>query len=100
MTEPTLFEMHVPKPEPPKKEKKPRSAGWFPRTNGEMLMRGYEPSSATTYAKCRGCGADVEWWRTPTGRNLPMNPMPTPETPAIAHWSTCTKADSFRKGKA
>lgn len=100
MTEQTLFEMDAPRAEAKEtKAKKPkRSAGWFPQTNGEMLMRGYEPSVGPL-ASCRGCGAQVEWWTTPTGRRLPMNPMPTPTTPAVAHWATCTNAEKFRKAK-
>jgi hypothetical protein len=100
MTEQTLFEMDAPRAEAEEaKAKKPkRSAGWFPQNNGEMLMRGYEPSSGPL-ARCRGCNAEIEWWTTPTGRRLPMNPMPTPQTPAIAHWSTCTNPEKFRKAK-
>jgi hypothetical protein len=99
MTEPTLFEMDLPRTVPEKPKKAPRSPGWFPKTNGEMLMRGYEPSGSGAVAVCRACGAPLEWWQTPTGRALPMNPMPTPETPAIAHWSTCTDPNRFRKAK-
>ena len=98
MTEQTLFDMDLPRAVPEKPKKAPRSATWFPKTNGEMLLRGYEPGSGS-YAKCRGCGADIEWWKTPTGRALPMNPMPTPETPAVAHWATCTDPNRFRRTK-
>jgi hypothetical protein len=100
MTEPTLFEMDLPRAAADEaKAKQPkRSANWFPQNNTEMLMRGYEPNGGPQ-ATCRACNAPIEWWMTPTGRKLPMNPMPTPETPAIAHWSTCTNPDRFRKAK-
>lgn len=95
MSSQTLFDMDVPQPETPAKKRK-GSASWFPKTNGEMLMRGYEPSSGSN-AKCRSCQAPIEFWKTPTGKTIPMNLMPTPETPAIAHWATCKHAAEFRK---
>lgn len=99
MTEPTLFEMHEPKPEPEPKPKKARgSAGWFPKTRRELMLRGYVAGSGT-HARCQACAASIEFWRTPTGKVIPMDPMPTLESPAIAHWSTCTDPKRFRKDK-
>ena len=65
----------------------------FPRDAVEMKNRGYVFDNDAT---CRGCGDDIEWWVTPTGKKIPMNPMPSSSTPAVAHWSTCTEQDSFR----
>jgi hypothetical protein len=46
---------------------------------------------------CDGCHEVIEWWRTPNGHQIPMNPMPTPESPAIAHWATCPMVEQFQK---
>jgi hypothetical protein len=46
---------------------------------------------------CDGCLQIIEWWRTPEGHQIPMNPMATPESPAIAHWATCPMVEQFRK---
>lgn len=65
----------------------------FPKTADEMKAQGYTFSDDGT---CKGCGDDIEWWKTPQGKNIPMNPMPRGTNEAIAHWSTCTERDSFR----
>jgi hypothetical protein len=68
----------------------------FPKTLDEMKAAGYKFDN---YATCRGCGDDLEWWITPTGKKIPMNPMDRGLSDAVAHWSTCSEADSFRKEK-
>lgn len=68
----------------------------FPKTFEEMRAAGY---LFNDHGVCRGCGDDIEWWITPRGKALPMNPMPRGSSPAVAHFSTCTEADSFRKDK-
>lgn len=69
----------------------------FPKTLDEMKGAGY---SFDNSAICRGCGDDIEWWITPSGKKIPMNIMERGVSSAIAHWSTCSEADSFRKPKA
>ena len=66
----------------------------FPTTLNEMKQRGY---SFQDDAVCRGCGDDIEWWETPNGKKIPMNPMTGGDSEAVAHWATCTEQDSFRK---
>ena len=66
----------------------------FPRTLNEMTTAGY---GFDNHATCRGCGDEIEWWITPNGKKIPMNPMERGSSPATAHWSTCTERDSFRK---
>lgn len=68
----------------------------FPKTRAEMEQYGYVRSA---YTRCNGCNAPMEFWRTPAGKNMPMDVMPDPETPAVSHFSTCPKAKEFRKGK-
>lgn len=66
----------------------------FPKTCDELRQQGYKFSNHST---CKGCGDEIEWWETPTGKRIPMNPMDTGSWEAKAHWSTCSEADSFRK---
>jgi hypothetical protein len=66
----------------------------FPQTLDEMKSRGYKFKD---HAECKGCGDSIEWWETPNGKNIPMNPMERGSSEAVAHWATCTEQDSFRK---
>lgn len=79
-------------------------------------------------AKCKGCGRDIFWTRTPKGKAMPVDAVPVkywpdrngpgkivlingellscrfegPEETAqmgcTPHWATCPAADKFRKG--
>ena len=66
----------------------------FPQTLNEMKARGY---TFKDDGVCKGCGEDIEWYKTPNGKNIPMNPMTGGDSEAVAHWATCTEQDSFRK---
>lgn len=66
----------------------------FPKNLDELVQAGYIFEND---AVCKGCGADITWYRTPTGKMIPMDPMERGVSPAIAHWSTCPERDSFRK---
>lgn len=68
----------------------------FPANSVEMKNAGYVFDNDAT---CRGCGDDIEWWITPRGSKLPMNPMDSGSTSAISHFTTCSDVKSFRKGK-
>lgn len=68
-------------------------------------------------AFCKGCGANIEWHKTSTGRNIPIDPephsrgnlaldarlrmvyMPHGSKPRMwrSHFVTCPKAETFRK---
>ena len=61
----------------------------FPRTDTELEAAGYEFENKAT---CRGCSAEIEWWRTPKGKAIPLDPG-TLEP----HWATCKAASQFRK---
>lgn len=65
----------------------------FPTTLEELIAAGY---GFKNHGTCRGCGADLEWWRSPRGRSMPMNPMHAGGDQAVAHWATCPQAESFR----
>lgn len=68
----------------------------FPKDFDAMKAAGYVFDND---AECRGCGDSIEWWITPNGKKMPMNPMPTGPTPAISHFTTCSDTPTFRKGK-
>ena len=68
----------------------------FPKTLDELKSAGYVFSN---HATCRGCGADIEWWSTPKGSKICMDPMERGSSPAISHFATCPDAGSFRRGK-
>ena len=61
----------------------------FPKTNTDLAAQGYVFDNS---AHCRGCGAEIDWYRTPKGKKIPLDPG-TLE----AHWSSCPKAKDFRK---
>jgi hypothetical protein len=67
----------------------------FPKTLDEMTAAEYAFSND---ALCKGCGEDIEWWTTPSGKKIPMDPMPRGTSAAISHWATCVEAKSFRGG--
>lgn len=59
-------------------------------------------------ARCKACGAHLEWVRSPLGKMIPVNDEPyrvlvTDDGAAVrgrrSHWETCPKADEFRKKK-
>lgn len=66
----------------------------FPTTCAELTAQGYERGC---YSRCKGCKESIEWWTTPSGQRIPMNFMPAPESPAVAHFATCPKAHQFKK---
>lgn len=62
----------------------------FPKTETELRAAGYEPPKEGS-THCRGCGAEIEFWRTPKGKIIPLD-AGTLES----HWATCPKAKDFR----
>lgn len=68
----------------------------FPATFLALKEAGYRFDN---HAQCRGCKRDIEWWLTPTGKKMPFDLMPELDSPAITHFTTCPKADDFRRKK-
>lgn len=66
----------------------------FPKNRVFMVAAGYKPLPS---GNCRGCNHVIEFWQTPAGKQIPMNPMENDDTPAITHFATCSKAAEFRK---
>jgi hypothetical protein len=68
----------------------------FPKKCDDLIPSGY---TFEDYSHCRGCGAEIDWYRTPNGKKMPFDHMDKGSSPAVPHWSTCPEADSFRKGR-
>ncbi len=66
----------------------------FPATLAALEEAGWKRSN---YGRCKGCRDSIEWWWTPNGERMPMQPMATPESEAISHWARCGTANQFRK---
>jgi len=66
----------------------------LPANADQMRMESYRFAD---HACCDACGEPVEWWISPQGRNILMNPMPTTETRDRLHAAVCGKRGSLRK---
>lgn len=60
--------------------------------------------SAKPVVRCKSCGADIVWFKTPAGRNMPVNAAGVYEAdsaydPAkhMSHFVTCPQAGMHRK---
>jgi hypothetical protein len=60
---------------------------------------------------CKGCGANIVWIKTASGKSTPIDAKPERRYISIdynwvlmdthiSHFATCPKADSFRKSKS
>lgn len=63
----------------------------FPETVEEMKDAGYEFKNE---GDCRGCRVRIQWWKTPLGRNIPMDV--DEDGNVQSHWASCPKAKDFR----
>jgi hypothetical protein len=63
----------------------------FPKNDKELIDQGYRLEARI---HCRGCGALIEFWLTPAGKHMPLDPGSLKP-----HWGTCPKANEFRKRK-
>lgn len=64
----------------------------FPTTEDGLIKAGYSPPANNKPARCSSCKAEIEWWRTPKGKNIPLD-----SGTLVPHWSTCPNAADFRK---
>lgn len=63
----------------------------FPKTVTEFNEAGYRFESSGV---CRGCKAEITWWRTPNGKMMPLNSRLEP------HWTDCSARDMFRRKRS
>lgn len=62
-------------------------------THEELRADGYV-YAYTRRCNGQGCGAEIEFWKTPNGKWIPLNP----ET-LTPHHATCPDVDRFRRKK-
>ncbi|HXP82603.1 MAG TPA: hypothetical protein VN976_22075 [Verrucomicrobiae bacterium] len=72
-----------------------------------LNMAGYGFEDVGT---CSGCGAEIEWWKTPRGKKMPISVVPVYRVEGdptstllrhdrIPHFANCPKVKDFRKKK-
>lgn len=63
----------------------------FPKTKEQLIAKGYRLERQSV---CRGpnCGQMIEWWTTPNGKFVPLNPKTYQP-----HWSNCPDSGQLRK---
>lgn len=66
----------------------------FPKTWDALKESGY---IWTGDGECKGCGDPIMWFRTPNGKNMPVNQMSRGTDEVVPHWAVCPEQDSFRK---
>lgn len=64
----------------------------FPKTDAELREKGYR-FKETGRCRFEDCGEEIEWWETPAGRMIPLDPG-TMEP----HFATCKPYNAMRKG--
>lgn len=64
---------------------------WDYKSREELEGDGY---SFQNTSRCRGanCKAEIDWWKTPKGKFIPLNP-----DTLEPHWSTCQDHKEFRE---
>ena len=74
-----------------------RSEGPKPRTREDLVAVGYLFSGS---AKCKGCGAAIEWWMTPArsdrvkARRMPFDVLK--DGTLEPHWDHCPQVKEFK----
>lgn len=62
----------------------------IPKTMDELRPAGYTFLDTST---CSQCGDAIEWWSTPRGARMPINPMERGLSKVVVHFDTCTERD-------
>lgn len=65
--------------------------GWDYKTDADLVAAGYKFDNR---GRCKGeqCQAEIEWWITPKGRPIPIDPGTMQP-----HWATCPDRSQFRE---
>jgi hypothetical protein len=68
----------------------------FPRTRNELIEQGYKFQSR---GDCSGrtCGRKMEWWTSPNGKSMPLDPMDGANALVTSHFYTCPDGAEFKK---
>ena len=62
-----------------------------PSTREQLERGGYRFAGRGT---CRGCTCAIEWWKTPSNKNMPMRVQP--DGRLISHFADCPNRRAFR----
>ena len=64
---------------------------WNYNSREELEAAGYHFLNTS---RCAGkdCGAEIDWWETPKGKKMPLDP-----DTLEPHWGTCVNAKEFRQ---
>lgn len=67
---------------------------WGYKSMRELELDGYR---FTGRSRCRSsrCGRTIGWWKTPSGKSLPLDP-----DTLQPHWATCPGASHFKQPPA
>jgi hypothetical protein len=66
----------------------------MPGTIADLIKAGYLHDNDDI---CRGCGAPIEWWTTPEGKNTPLEVVKGILGGLQSHFATCPERKQFRK---
>jgi hypothetical protein len=66
----------------------------IPPTWTELEEAGYVWQSRTT---CKLCGKEIEWWRSPAGRWIPVERVQEVHGARMVHTMLCPNADQFQR---
>lgn len=66
----------------------------IPPTWTELEAAGYIWESRTT---CKACAREIEWWRSPAGRWIPIELVAEMGGARMLHTMLCPKIDQFQK---
>jgi hypothetical protein len=68
----------------------------FPKTRAELVEQGYTFQSRGECAG-RNCKSQLEWWTTPAGKSMPLDPMDEDGSPVTTHFYTCPDGAEFKR---
>ena len=68
----------------------------IPGTIADLIKAGYLHDNDNV---CRGCGAPIEWWTTPEGKNTPLEVNAKVPGGMQSHFATCPQKKMFKRGK-
>lgn len=66
----------------------------IPPTWKELEAAGFVWQSRTN---CKNCGREMEWWKSPSGRWIPVELVAEAGGARMVHTMLCPKADQFQR---
>jgi hypothetical protein len=67
----------------------------FPVTRDGLVAGGYRFEN---HARCKSCGQEIEWWRTPNERKMPVNLMQDGHSEVKVHFEDCQETGPLFRG--